>query len=281
VSEKIAEEEPVAVPNLTEKEKQEAEKRSSISASIVHEAVRKQGEDELARPVSALAWSGLAAGLSMGFSFLAEAILHSYAPGQPLISKFGYAVGFLLVIIGRQQLFTENTLTPIIPLLARRNMATFWVVLRLWIVVLAANLAGAHIFAWVVANTNAVAPEFHNAMDTVAANAGNVSFHEALVRGIFAGWLIALMVWMLPAVEHGRIWVVIILTYIVAIGSFTHIIAGSVEVLYLVMIGARSWSSFALGYMAPTFIGNIVGGVTLVAALNHAQVVSGLQAEEA
>ncbi len=230
----------IVAPSLTEKQKEQAEKRSAVTASIVHEAVRKQGEEELARPVSALAWSGLAAGLSMGFSFLVQAILWSYSKNA-LIAPLGYTMGFLIVVIGRQQLFTENTLTPIIPLLARRNLATLWAVLRLWAVVFAANIAGAHIFAWVVANTNAIAPEFHEAMNIVAFKAGNVTFSEALVRGIFAGWLIALMVWMIAAVETGRIWIVVILSYVVALGSFTHIIAGSVEVLYLVMIGARSW----------------------------------------
>jgi len=272
------------VPPLTEKQEHEAEKRTSVTALIVHEAIRKQGEEELARPVSALAWSGLAAGLSMGFRFLVEAILRSYLPEQhwtPLVSKLGYAVGFLIVIVGRQQLFTENTLTPIIPLLARRNFKTFAAVLRLWSVVFVANLAGAHIFAWVVAHSSAIPSEFRNAMGTVAANAGNVTFGDALLRGIFAGWLIALMVWMIAAVETGRIWIIVILTYIVAIGSFTHIIAGSVEVLYTVMIGARTWGSFVASYMVPTLIGNILGGVALVSALNHAQVVSGLQTEEA
>ncbi len=269
----------IVAPSLTEKQKEQAEKRSAVTASIVHEAVRKQGEEELARPVSALAWSGLAAGLSMGFSFLVQAILWSYSKNA-LIAPLGYTMGFLIVVIGRQQLFTENTLTPIIPLLARRNLATLWAVLRLWAVVFAANIAGAHIFAWVVANTNAIAPEFHEAMNIVAFKAGNVTFSEALVRGIFAGWLIALMVWMIAAVETGRIWIVVILSYVVALGSFTHIIAGSVEVLYLVMIGARSWGSFVAEYMTPTLIGNVLGGVALVSALNHAQVVAGLHAEK-
>ncbi len=215
----------------------------------------------------------------MGFSFLVQAILWSYSKNA-LIAPLGYTMGFLIVVIGRQQLFTENTLTPIIPLLARRNLATLWAVLRLWAVVFAANIAGAHIFAWVVANTNAIAPEFHEAMNIVAFKAGNVTFSEALVRGIFAGWLIALMVWMIAAVETGRIWIVVILSYVVALGSFTHIIAGSVEVLYLVMIGARSWGSFVAEYMTPTLIGNVLGGVALVSALNHAQVVAGLHAEK-
>ena len=146
----------VIAPELTEKQQQEAEDRTSVSALVVHEAIRYDGEEELDRPVSALAWSGLAAGMSMGFSLVVQALLRAHLPDQPwrpLISKVGYSVGFLIVILGRQQLFTENTLTAIIPLLARRNSKTLLRVIRLWTVVLLANLVGAHLFAWVVGNT--------------------------------------------------------------------------------------------------------------------------------
>jgi formate-nitrite transporter family protein len=94
-----------------------------------------------------------------------------------------------------------------------------------------------------------------------------------LLRGIFAGWLIALMVWMLPAAKSARLWVVIIITYLVAFGGFAHIIAGSVEGFYLVTTGGAAWSAY-FGWMLPTLFGNIIGGTTLVAALGHAQVVS-------
>ncbi|HSU55954.1 MAG TPA: formate/nitrite transporter family protein, partial [Candidatus Dormibacteraeota bacterium] len=117
----------LATPELSEDEKREARERTSVSAPVVHEAIRRDGDEELQRPVSALAWSGLAAGLSMGFSFVAEGLLHHYLPEsswRPLVVSLGYPFGFLLIIIGRQQLFTENTLTAVIPLLARRNIAT-------------------------------------------------------------------------------------------------------------------------------------------------------------
>jgi formate/nitrite transporter FocA (FNT family) len=266
-------------PPLNERQKQEAEDRTSISAVVVHEAIRKDGDEELQRPVSALAWSGLAAGLSMGFSFVAEGLLEAYLPDarwRPLLTNLGYPFGFLIVIIGRQQLFTENTLTAIIPLLARRNLTTFVSVLRLWAVVLAANLVGAHLFAWVVSNTPMFSPEIQHALREVALRAAAVSFGSAILRGIFAGWLIAMVVWMLAASSHGKVGIIVILTYVVGLSGLTHVIVGSVEVLFLVMIGAKSWFSYLDGYMIPTLIGNIIGGVSLVSAVNHAQVVAGL-----
>ena len=266
------------VPPLTDRQQQEAEDRTSVSAIVLHEAIRRDGEEELNRSLSALAWSGLSAGLSMGFSFVAQGLLRAYLPDatwRPLISNLGYPVGFLLVVIGRQQLFTENTLTAIIPLLSERTLSTLLSVLRLWVIVLAANLVGAHIFAWAAADTTFLKPEVQKALSEIATQAANVSFGSAIWRGIFAGWLIAMMVWMNAASETGRVPIILILTYLVSLAGLTHIIAGSVDVLYLVMLGERSWFAYLAGYMAPTLLGNILGGVALVSALNHAQVVAG------
>lgn len=269
----------VVAPELTERQQQEAEDRTSVSAVVVHEAIRHDGEEELARPTSALAWSGLAAGMSMGFSLVAQALFRAYLPDQPwrpLIVRLGYPLGFLIVIIGRQQLFTENTLTAIIPLLARRNLSTLIQVVRLWAVVLTANLVGAHLFAWVVSNTPMFNREVQDAMLQLAKAAADVTFGTAVLRGIFAGWLIAMVVWMLAAIDTGRVAVILILTYIVGLAELTHIIAGSVEVLFLVMVGAKSWGAIAWGYLLPTLLGNIIGGVSLTAAVNHAQSVAGM-----
>ena len=267
-------------PALSERQTEEAESRTSVSAIVVHEAIRKDGDEELQRSWSALAWSGLAAGLSMGFSFVAEALLRSHLPNtlwRPLLVNLGYPLGFLIVIIGRQQLFTENTLTAIIPLLARRNLVTLIAVLRLWGIVLLANLAGAHIFAWVIGNSQIFRPEVLHSLKELAIESANVSFFTAIIRGIFAGWLIAMVVWMNAATDSGRFAIIVTLTYIVGLAGLTHIVAGSVEVLFLVMTGEKSWISFVGSYMLPTLIGNILGGVSLVSALNHAQVVSGMQ----
>ena len=271
-------EESAGIPELTEKQKQEAEDRTSVSAVVVHEAVRLDGDEELNRSVSALGWSGLAAGMSMGFSFVGQSLLYSHLPDvpwRPLLTALGYPLGFLLVIIGRQQLFTENTLTAIIPLLARRNSETFFKVVRIWTIVLLSNLVGAHLFAWVIGNTPMFTREVQEAMMKVATHAMSVTFGTAILRGIFAGWLIAMVVWMLAAVSTGRIAVIVIVTYVVGLANLTHIVAGAVEVLFLAMVGARPWMEVVGTYLIPTLLGNIIGGVSLTAAINHAQVVAG------
>lgn len=259
------------------REREEVHQRSSPTGAIVYHAVMKEGEEELSRRASALGWSGLAAGLSMGFSFAAEGLLRHRLPDtpwRPLISKFGYSVGFLVVILGRQQLFTENTLTVILPLLRRRDPLTLRRVGLLWAVVLSSNLIG----AWLFATALVAAPVFDPPMRATLADIGREAlvppFAHVLVRGVFAGWLIALMVWLLPFAESARVWVIIILTYLVAIGGFPHVIAGTVETFYLVAAGERSFVQYLVGYFIPTFLGNVIGGVSLVAALAHAQFVA-------
>lgn len=266
------------VPALNERQMEEAEHRTSVQVLVVHEAIRKDGEEELQRPVSALAWSGLAAGLSMGFSFLAQALFQAYLPPAkwtPLLTNFGYPFGFLIAIIGRQQLFTENTLTAIIPLLALRDLRTFLSVLKVWGVVLIANLAGASLFAWVIAAAPILKPELAASLTSVAAGASDVTPGIAVLRGIFAGWLIAMVVWMNAATDSSRISIIVMFTYLVGLAGLTHIVAGSVECVYLVAKGNMTWLAAIGGYMLPTLAGNILGGVALVSALNHAQVIAG------
>lgn len=186
----------------TRAEKKQVEERLAIGPHVVYETIRREGEEELARPASALAWSALAAGLSMGFSFIAEALLTSHLPDQPwrpLISRAGYCVGFLIVILGRQQLFTENTLTVVHPLLLRKDLATLLRILRLWAVVLTANLVGTFLFALCIGKIHLFDPQTQQTLTNIGVAHLGAGFGTVLVRAIFAGWLIALMVWCSPA----------------------------------------------------------------------------------
>ncbi len=260
---------------LDEQERAQAEEHSRPNALVVHEVIRREGEKELERSALALIWSGLAAGLSMGFSLVTEGLLRAHlpdAPWRPLVTKLGYSVGFLITVLGRQQLFTENTLTPILPLLTKRDAKTLGQVLRLWGLVLAANLVGALIFAWAAGHTLAFPADAKAAFAQLGAEALEGGFGAHCVRGVFAGWLIALMVWLLPAAEQSRLQIIIILTYLVGLAGLSHVIAGSVETLYLVTTGGASWGHYIGGFLAPTLLGNILGGTMLVAALSYGQV---------
>jgi formate/nitrite transporter FocA (FNT family) len=100
-------------------------------------------------------------------------------------------------------------------------------------------------------------------------------FHIVLVRSIFAGWLIALMVWLLPSAEAARVSVIIIVIWLIGVRGFNHVIDGSNKMFFLVASGAESWGWCFARFFLPTLLGNIIGGISLVAFLSHAQVVAG------
>lgn len=270
-------------PKLEARERQKADEEEQLNADVTYEVIRREGEGELRRQPSALAYSSLAAGLSMGFSFIAQGLLRSHLPDTewaPLVSKLGYAVGFLIVILGSQQLFTENTLTAVVPTLAQRSGRLLALMLRLWAIVLAGNLVGAHIFAWVAARTTLVEPKVHETLRTIGLEAIDASFETTVLRATFAGWLIALMVWMLPAARSAQFFVILVMTWLVGAGGLAHVVAGSTDVLYLVFSGELTWAGYLGDFLLPTLLGNTAGGTLLVAALNHAQVVGGREEKD-
>jgi formate/nitrite transporter FocA (FNT family) len=191
---------------------------------------------------------------------------------RELISPLGYTVGFLIVVLGRQQLFTENTLTPMLPLMHNRDMKTLLQVMRLWSIVLAANVAGAILAATAIAHAGAFDKELLSAFDEISRAAPRAPFQGTFVHAVYAGWMIALMVWLLPGAETARTLIIIIITYIVAVMGFSHIIAGTVDCAFAVERGIATWQDFTWRFFLPTVLGNIVGGVALVAALNYGQV---------
>jgi formate/nitrite transporter FocA (FNT family) len=257
-----------------EKKEDEIIERTAPPGEVVYEAIYAEGEHELHRGNAELALSGLAAGLSMGFSMVGQALLQVHLPDTrwaPLLTNFGYSVGFLIVILGRQQLFTKNTLTVILPLLRKRKVGMLTNVARLWAIVLLMNLIGAFAFAWLACHSNVFSPDARAAFVKIGRAAIHPDFATLLWQGIVAGWLIALMVWLLPFAESGRVWVIIILAYLVGLAQLPHVIAGSVETFYLVAAGELSFAKCIGFFLIPTLIGNVIGGVALVAVGAHAE----------
>jgi formate/nitrite transporter FocA (FNT family) len=259
-------------------EEQKVREAQSLDAKTTYEVIRREGEKELDRSTDALFWSGLAAGLSMGFSFLAEGILRANlpdAPWRPLVAKLGYSVGFLVVILGSQQLFTENTLTPMVPLLAEKTRDKLRNVLRLWGAVFVANMLGTLLFGLAMARLAVVEPDIKRALSDIAGEAMRFDWWTTLLHAVYAGWIIALLVWVLPEAENNKFGVIVVMTWLIAAGGFAHVVAGSSEVFYAAFRSEASWADAVAGFVLPSLIGNMVGGITLVAALNHAQATSG------
>ncbi|MFL6720197.1 MAG: formate/nitrite transporter family protein [Sphingomonas sp.] len=258
---------------LSDREIEEADDRSSTSAKVVHEAIRLEGTEELERPASSVAWSGLAAGLTMGCSMIAEGLLQARLPAAPwrdLVASFGYSLGFVFVTMGRQQLFTETTLTVMLPVLHGTHRIAD--VVRYWAIVFAANILGTLLFAAAASIPDLFRPDAVQAFTDLGTKALEPGFIGVLVKGVFAGWLIALMVWLMPAASSAKFLVIVAVTWLIAAASFSHVIAGSVEGAFAAIRGSVGWDRYLLGFLLPTFIGNSVGGIVFVALLNHAQV---------
>ncbi len=240
---------------------------------VIHEIVREDGKRELERSFSGLAWSGLAAGLSIGFSFVMQGEVRAALPDAPwarLVDGFGYCLGFLIVVLGRQQLFTETTLTALVPTLTERTVGVLLGTLRVYAVVLTTNVIGTWVFAAISAQPGLFSPEAYDAMSKISSQAMSHPFWHTVVMGVFAGWLIGLMVWLLPGAGPARPLIIILLTYAIAACEFPHVVAGSVEAAFGVMAGHASLGDYWGRFFVPTLIGNTVGGTVLVALLNHA-----------
>jgi formate/nitrite transporter FocA (FNT family) len=261
------------VSPLSDREIHEADERSSTSAKVVHEAIRMEGTEELERPSMSIAWSGLAAGLTMGCSMLGQGLLRASLPDAPwreLVSAFGYSLGFLFVTMGRQQLFTETTLTVMLPVLHKTHGLAD--VARYWTLVFVANIVATLLFAAAATIPHLFSPEAVRAFTELGVKAASPGFLVVLGKAVFAGWLIALMVWLLPAASSARFVVIVAVTWLISACGLSHVIAGSVETGFAAMQGAIGWDTYALGFLVPALIGNSIGGVVFVALLNHAQV---------
>jgi len=263
------------VARLEPDEEENVLKAERLSARLVYEIIRRDGTEELERPTSSLVWSGLAAGIIISFSVIAMAVLRAGLPDTParaLIETLGYSVGFVIVILGRLQLFTENTITTVIPLMRHPTWSNFRAVARLWGIVLAANVTGTVFAATFMATTAAIPPEILGAVGEISRHMMSLSPVEMIARGVPAGILVAAIVWMLPSSGGNAFWVIVTFTWLIAAGGFTHVVAGSTEAAYVVLTGDAGLADAVFGFFLPVLAGNVVGGTLVFAMLAHGQV---------
>ncbi|EAU6966647.1 formate/nitrite transporter family protein [Salmonella enterica] len=251
------------------------EDRLPSRAMAIHEHIRQDGEKEMERDAMALLWSAIAAGLSMGASLLAKGIFHVQLAGVPgvfLLENLGYTFGFIIVIMARQQLFTENTVTAVLPVMQNPTLSNVGLLMRLWGVVLLGNLIGTGVAAWAFEYMPIFNEETRDAFVKIGMEVMKNSPTEMFANAIISGWIIATMVWMFPAAGGAKIVVIILMTWLIALGDTTHIVVGSVEILYLVFNGTLPWHDFIWPFALPTLAGNICGGTFIFALMSHAQI---------
>ena len=253
------------------------------SAQEIFEQVANNARQELKRSTSALAFSGFAGGIFMGLSAMGNAIalaMLGTSSKIQFIAKMFYPVGFIVVILGRAQLFTENTLYPVALVLAEKKH--FWNTMRLWFTVLPANVLGALAFAALAGLTNALSPDVVHAIARLGMDAMHREPSAIFWSGVMGGWIIALAAWLVSGSHSitGSVMIIWILTFLVGLGNFAHCIATSGEILTAVLIGQTAWHTY-FWWLGLAVAGNICGGVGMVTLLEYGQVVYGDQGEPA
>ncbi len=243
------------------------------TAGEILEAVVEDGQLELERANAGLAFSGFAAGLNISFGAIALAVVGSMTGGVGFAAYAVYPIGFLIVVLGRAQLFTENTVTPVVVVLSRSNRLP--AMLRLWGVVLLFNLLGTLVFAATVHYTHVLDTAAIDILLKEVSKLEAYSFSTTMIKGVFGGWLVALMAWMVAASRDtiSQAFFIYVLAFMIPAAGLTHCVAGSSEFLIGVFAGNVSWAKFLGGFLLPTTIGNIIGGLFLVTILNYGQVV--------
>lgn len=210
----------------------------------------------------------------MGLTGLGVAAVRALAPSSgslPIAPYLIYPIGFVIVIIGRAQLFTENTLYPVVLVLDERRH--FFSTLRLWGVVFASNVVGALLFALLAVRSPALHPDILTQLIHLGESSARGPAGYFFWSGIIGGWLIALVAWTVTASHWtiGQLTIVYMLTFVVGVGRFAHCIAGSGEILSAVVAGSVSIADY-LRWLLPATAGNICGGILMVSLLNYGQV---------
>ncbi|EIZ77705.1 transporter formate/nitrite transporter family [Novosphingobium sp. Rr 2-17] len=265
--------------NLDAQETRDVDDKRASSSKIVHEVIRLQGEEELERPAFALTLSGLAAGFAIALSLMCELFLRSHLPDTswaPLVYFLGYPVGYVIVIMGRLQLFTESTVTAVLPVATAPSWHNLRRLTRLWLCVLVGNLAGVTLVSALMAGEIIITHEQRLVALDILGKLELQHWTRTLTLGIPAGFIMAALAWVLPNARGSEFWVIFALTYVIALGGFAHVVTGSSQVSFLWLSGrisaAEAWLEFAL----PALLGNVIGGTGLFAVLAHGQMRSDL-----
>lgn len=260
---------------LTESERASVASAQGANTKVIHEVVRRHGDEEMERPAFSLLISALAGGIAICTSILAEAQMELLLPDEkwrPLVACMGYSTGFLVVILSHLQLFTESTLSAVIPVATHPERANVLRLLRFWGLVLGGNLLGTFIVALAFERQWIVSAPLHEAMIELSARLLDRDWWQTLRMGIPAGFLIAAIPWSLPTTRGQEFWVILLLTWLIALGGFAHVVAGSGEAWLLMLDGRITAFQAVFDIIVPTLLGNVLGGTGLFAVLAHAQV---------
>ncbi len=246
-----------------------------------------EGLSALKLPLGPLFISGLSAGLEVSFSLFLMAVVQTLVrgkwdvPARTLLTANMYAVGFIFVVLGRSELFTEQTTLAVLPVLNRR--ASLASLLRLWVVVYVANLIGAAAFAWLAVLVGpALGVADHEAFGTIARQVVDHGGPAIFGSAVLAGWLMGLMSWLVAASRDtvGQLLVVWLVAFVIGLARLHHVVVGSAEVLAGLFDGAEGVTAAGYGwFLLWATLGNILGGSFFVALIKSSYAVRGRRRE--
>jgi len=245
-----------------------------LTTGEILEETLQDGREELARGSAGLALSGLGAGLNVSFSALALGIVGALSGGVGLLAYAAYPIGFIFVMLSRQQLFTTNTVTPVVVVLDE-DRSQLWNMLRMWGILFVTNVLGALVFAFAVTHTEILPASALNVLLEEAAHKMENGFLALLVKGVIGGWLVAFVVWLVASARDTTSQLLLIWgpVFLIPATGLVHCIAGSSELMISVFGGEISWGEFLVGFLLPATLGNAIGGVVLVTLLNYGQTI--------
>jgi formate/nitrite transporter FocA (FNT family) len=254
-----------------------------LTATEIFQSAVDHARDEIQRPWTALSFSGIAGGLTMGLTGLSTGLVLSllgHGSIAQVVAAVVYPIGFLAVIVGRAQLFTENTLYPVVLILTEKGY--FIKTLKLWVVVYCGNWVGSILFAALAVKTVALQPGVRDALIDLGERGVDHPFIKVFWSGVVAGWLLALVAWLVTGSHWttGQALVTWTMTFILGLGNFAHCVASSGEILSALLAGAIASADY-FSWLAAATLGNIAGGVVMVSLLNYGQVKLGKAEDDA
>lgn len=236
------------------------------------------GAKRLTRPALGDAITAFIGGLSVSFGVVALAWAAASLGGAPapstahLAGSLAFPIGFLILLVGKSELFTENFFLPVTAVLERRG--TLPQLAALWTVTLVCNLLGDLVFAVLIARPGVLDAEPARFLVALAEHAVTYSFGTALIKGVFAGWLMTLLTWLLLAARGlgPRLVIIWAVGTLIVLGQFNHVILSASEIFIGILLGAEvTVTDWALRNFLPALIGNVLGGVVFVTLLFYLQ----------
>lgn len=236
----------------------------------------EEGLEQLNRPLLSLLLSSLAAGLVVGFSAMAVAIVTSLTiDSGPLLTRLlqaaVYPLGFVVCVMSGAQLFTEHTATAVYPVLDRK--ATTRQLLRLWAAVVAGNLVGAFVIASMLTAAESVI-HAHEGYVEIGHHLLTPSVSALLMSAVLAGWLMAMGAWLVLATppDLSQVAVIYFVTFLIGLGGLHHSIAGSAEIFLAAYADPTIQPIQIIRFIAVALAGNLIGGSLFVGILNYAHI---------